>query len=57
MAEKRVPIGKPLEWSEEDLDALSEVSAQDITEAQAAWRKDAPADFRDLLDATPADDA
>ena len=52
MAEKRVPLGKPLEWSDDDLDALSEVSPQDIPEAQGAWRRDAPPKLRDLLDAT-----
>jgi hypothetical protein len=43
--------GKPLAWSDADLDALSQVSPQDIAEAQAAWRKDAPRGYADLLDA------
>jgi hypothetical protein len=30
----RVPLGEPLAWTDADLDALSEVSAQDISAAQ-----------------------
>lgn len=55
MAEKRVPLGEALDLSDEDLDDLSQISPQDIAEAQGAWRKDAPAPLRDLLDATPED--
>ncbi len=55
MAENRVPLGKPLDLSDEELDDLSEISPQDIAEAQAAWRRDAPPEFRDLLDAKPED--
>jgi hypothetical protein len=41
----------PLPWDDEALDALSEVSAQDVEEAKAAWRRDAKSEARELLDA------
>lgn len=56
MAERRVPLGKPLDLTDEDLAALSEVSPADIAEAQSAFRRHAPADARDLLDATEEED-
>lgn len=50
--EKRVPLGKGLGWTEEDIDRLAEITPQDIEEAKAAWRRDAPPWARELLDAT-----
>jgi hypothetical protein len=46
-----VPLGKPLAWTEAAVDALSQVSPQDVAEAQAAWRRDAPRGLSGLLDA------
>lgn len=37
----------------EQLDQLADVSATDVQSAQAAWKRDAPLRFRNLLDATP----
>ncbi len=46
------PDLKPLDWTDDDLDGLVEVSPMDAEEAHAAWRRDAPPEARDLLDAT-----
>lgn len=54
MTGKRVPPGQPLLTETSDLDALAEISAQDVAEAQAAWRADADREHADLLDATDA---
>jgi HK97 family phage portal protein len=45
------PTGKPLEWTDDDLDALADVTEEDIEAAQAAWKRNAPPAYRDLLDA------
>lgn len=38
-----------------ELERLAEISPADIEDARDAWRKDAPAQFRGLLDAKPTD--
>jgi len=48
---KRVPLGTPLQLTDEQLDQLSEVTPIDIAKAQAFWRVNAPAEFKTLLDA------
>lgn len=45
------------DWSEAQLDTLAETTQADVPEAQAAWRTDAPAAARRLLDATTEEDA
>jgi hypothetical protein len=50
-----VPRGTPLRQTDAQLDALAQPSPQDIAEAQTAWRRDAPAPFKRLLDAEPVD--
>lgn len=58
MAEPRkVPLGAPLNWSDEDLDALAQVTPQDIQQAQERWRTRAPKRFKKLLDATTEEPA
>ncbi len=48
------PQPEPIEpWSEEELDELSIITPEDIAAAEAQWRKDVPAAFRNLLDAQP----
>jgi hypothetical protein len=42
--------------SDEELDALAEITPADIADAQNTWRKDAPDEGEDLLDATPVDE-
>ena len=48
---KRVPLGTPLQLTDEQLDQLSEVTPGDIEKAKAFWRAHAPAEFATLLDA------
>lgn len=54
MADK-VPLGKPLELTDADLDELSKVTAEDIKNAREFWHKHAPDKFTDLLDAVLVD--
>lgn len=48
---KRVPLGRPLQLTDEQLDQLAEVTPGDIEKAKAFWRANAPAEFETLLDA------
>lgn len=48
---KKVPLGKPLELTDEQLEQLSEVTPADIEKAKVSWRSNAPEKFKDLLDA------
>ncbi len=54
---KRVPLGKPIQHSDQELDELSQITPADIEAAKVFWRKHAPAKTKKLLDAVPADDA
>lgn len=62
MPEKPKPIkpkrtkGKPLPLTDEELDAMSEITPADIAGAKALWDEFAPPDMRGLLDAKPEDD-
>lgn len=53
MADKKVPLGKPLDLSDEDLRELT--TAEEIKkaqkEAEKLWRKAVKGDLADLLDA------
>jgi hypothetical protein len=42
-------------WTPEQLAALAEIAAQDVEQAQQAWRRDASARYVDLLDAVMVD--
>jgi hypothetical protein len=53
---RKVPLGQPLEWSDADLDTLSQISPQDVQAAQQRWRNVAPTRYRNLLDAVPVED-
>ena len=46
-----VPLGKPLELTDDELDQLAEVTEEDIKAAQKFWRQEAPAEYKNLLDA------
>ena len=48
---KKVPLGKPLKLNSKQLDKLSQVTEEDIEKAKQLWRKYAPPEFADLLDA------
>lgn len=39
--------------TEAELDQLAEITPEDIEDAKASWRRNAPPEFRDLLDAAP----
>jgi hypothetical protein len=48
---KRVPLGKPLQLTDEQLDQLAIVTPADIEKAKVFWRNNVPAEFETLLDA------
>jgi hypothetical protein len=48
---KKKSRGKALDFDDDRLLELAQVTAQDIEEAKAFWRAKAPPEFRDLLDA------
>ena len=41
IAPKRVPRGSAERWTDKTLDAMSEVTPEDIEDAKLAWRADA----------------
>lgn len=45
------PLGKPVQWSEADLDRLSAVGPEDVALAGELWSTHAPAPLKRLLDA------
>ncbi len=54
--ETRVPLGESLAWTDQDLDALSEVSDQDVLEAQNWVKTNAEPEGAALWEATPQDE-
>lgn len=54
MADKpKIPLGKPLELSDADLERLSKVTPEDIQKAAQAWRKaNDNNEYKYLLDTT-----
>jgi hypothetical protein len=46
---------QPPNVSEDELDALAEITPEDVADAERAWRLDANANAKDLLDAQPDD--
>jgi uncharacterized protein YdaT len=56
MPDKKIPLGKPLELTDEQLDQLAQVTPIDIEKAKAFWRAHAPEEFKDLLDAETTED-
>ncbi len=55
--ERKKARGKALRWSEEDIEALAEVTPADIERAKVWWRTHAPPIAKDILDAEPVNDA
>lgn len=53
---KKIPLGQPLDLSDEQLDQLAQVTPADIERAKVFWRAHAPAEFKTLLDAGAIDD-
>lgn len=48
--EQRIPLGPALDWSDEELDQLAQISAADVRAAVALWRNEAPREMKLLLD-------
>jgi hypothetical protein len=44
-----VPLGKPLQLTDAELDALAVITPEDIQAAKALWSQAAPDKFKDLL--------
>jgi hypothetical protein len=47
-----VPLGKPLELTDEELDEMSKITPEDIQAARKLWIESVPDEIKDLLDAT-----
>jgi hypothetical protein len=56
MKRKTVPLGKPLDTSEKDLDLLALVTIQDIEDAKAAGRQRMTPRGRALLETDKTDE-
>jgi hypothetical protein len=41
----------PIEWTDEDLQALADIKPTDLKTAIALWKQDVPSAFKELLDA------
>lgn len=50
-ANQPLPPGQPLDWTAEQLDALSAVGPADVEQAKSFWRQHAPQPLQELLDA------
>jgi hypothetical protein len=49
-------VGEAIDWSDADIDKLSEITPEDIASAKATYRRLAPKKAKRLLDAKQADD-
>jgi hypothetical protein len=56
VADKKVKLGSPLPLSDEELEQLAQITDDDIEAAKNLWRKNAPDEFRDLLDAVEVEE-
>jgi hypothetical protein len=52
MPDKKVPLGKPLELTDKQLDELAKVTPEDIKNARRLWIESVPDEIKDLLDIT-----
>lgn len=50
----KVPLGKPLPLTDEDLDRLSQVTPEDIEKAKSFWNEAASPKYKELLNAKKA---
>jgi hypothetical protein len=50
---KITPVGEPLNWTEADIDRLSQVTEEDKAAANAFWRRQSPRKMKTLLNAKP----
>jgi hypothetical protein len=53
---KRKPLGDPIQWTDQELDAMAQVTPADIELAKEVWRANASPKYANLLDAMPDDD-
>jgi len=49
---KKVPLGKAIIWSKDDLKQLGSVNPKDVALAKLYWRRLAPRRYRNVLDTT-----
>jgi hypothetical protein len=47
-SEKVIPLGEPLDWSEDDIARMAEVTEEDKVSALAFWQANASPAFKDL---------
>lgn len=52
----RVPRGAPLDSEDAALDAAAEVTPEDVERAKQWWTRHAAPEYRELLNAEPAED-
>ncbi len=52
MAKRKVKLGKPIQWTDKQLDQLAAIDANDIEAAAAWWQTYAPNRYKNLLNAT-----
>jgi hypothetical protein len=55
-AAKSKIVGKPLEWSDAEIDRLAQITPEDTASAKATYRRLAPKKAKRLLDAKKADE-
>lgn len=58
MAKKSQPSkvqGEAIDWSDDDIDRLSEITPEDIASAKAHWNRVAPKKLKKVLDAKKED--
>lgn len=48
--EPKVPLGKPLDLTDAELDALAKVTPEDVRKERETWNKQAPEKFDGLLE-------
>jgi len=44
-------LGPALDWTDEDLDQMAEITPADLKAAEALWKNEAPPKFKQLLQA------
>lgn len=57
LKKRKVPIGKIVTMTDEEIDEFTEVTKADIERLRAAWKKYASPKFRNLIDAELEDKA
>lgn len=55
MTQPSTARGKAPILTDADIEAMAEISPEDIDAANAFWKEHAPEDFKDILDSEPDD--